>query len=407
MSEPRAVATENQYQLDIAAYPEQMLLRYPFSSPRSDFYPRGDYEDSGSLFQALLRYYLNENRYSDQYLFRHLQLTDRTIEENLRFEYLVVTDREERRFNGATLLFHGLNEKSWSKYLPWAQRLCRLTGRPVILFPIAFHMDRAPADWSAPRKMIPVARERQKLFPDLDSCSFVNAALSHRIQFAPHRFLTSGLHSISDAVALIRSIREGSHPLFTCGASVDLFGYSIGATLAELLLFIDPQNLLSDSRAFLFCGGSVLEKAQPVFRTIIDGEAHRELLSFFGRLFNAPGSFSAHLNSLSANYLAETEWFKSLLFENRMRTQRENRLRETAHRLAAAVMQQDRVFSPETVRSTLQGADGSIPVDVLTCDLPCSYTHENPLPADSDRPGEVDALFSAIMERAADFYRYI
>lgn len=150
MSEPRAVATENQYQLDIAAYPEQMLLRYPFSSPRSDFYPRGDYEDSGGLFQALLRYYLKENRYSDQYLFRHLQLADRTIEENLRFEYLVVTDREERRFNGATLLFHGLNEKSWSKYLPWAQRLCRLTSRPVILFPIAFHMDRAPADWSAP-----------------------------------------------------------------------------------------------------------------------------------------------------------------------------------------------------------------------------------------------------------------
>jgi len=393
--------------LDTAAYPGQTLCRYPFSSGHSEFYPRIDYEDSGSLFQALLRYYLQQNRYSDQYLFRHLQLADRSIEENMNFEYLVIKPHSGPRFNGAVLLFHGLNEKSWKKYIPWAQRLCAIIGRPVILFPIAFHMDRAPADWSAPRKMIPVARERQQLFPDLKSCSFVNAALSHRIQFAPHRFLTSGLHSIFDAVDLIAGIRAGEHPLFSVGASVDLFGYSIGATLAELLLFIDPHQLLSDSRAFLFCGGSVLNEARPVSRTIIDGEAHRELLSFFRNLFKGTGHLGSHLRNLSSGCLHEIEWFKALLFQERMRTQREERLRETSHRIAAVVMEQDTVFSPEAVRTTLQGADGSIPVDILTCDLPFHYTHENPLPLDSDEPEEVEKILDTVMERASGLYQYI
>jgi len=392
---------------DTCLYPEQEMIRLPFISAHSEFYPDIDYEDTGTLFQALLRYYLEQNKFSDQYIFRDLQLADRTIRENMSFEYFIIKNRAVSRSNGAILLLHGLNEKSWRKYIPWAQRLCRITRRPVILFPIAFHMDRAPSDWSTPRKMIPVARERSQLFPHLDGCSFVNAALSHRIQFAPHRFLTSGMHTIFDAADLIGSIRGGSHPLFSPGASVDLFGYSIGATLAELLLFSNPGRLLSDSRAFLFCGGAVLGEVRPVSRTIIDGEAHRELLVFFERMFNGVASLSKHLRDLSARYMHEIEWFKALLFRDRMQVQRETRIREMSNRIAAAVMEKDGVFQPEAVYSTLRGWDGSIPVDIVTYDLPFEYTHENPLPRNTDNQKEVDTVFSAIMEQAGNFYQQV
>jgi len=383
------------------------ILRYFFSSAHPELYPAVDYGDSGTLFQALLRYYVEQNEYSNRYLFDHLQLADRSISENMKFPYYIVKPREEKRYNGAILLLHGLNEKSWRKYIPWSEQLCRMSGRPVILFPIAFHMDRAPAAWSETRKMIPVARERKKLFPDLQSCTFVNAALSHRIQFAPHRFLTSGMHSIFDAADLVASIREGSHPLFSCGATVDIFGYSIGATLAELLLFTDPRNLFSDSRAFLFCGGSVLNAARPVSRTIIDGEAHRELLTFFESLFSGVNSLGNHMRGICSRFLPEIEWFKTVLFQNRMKARREARLLETAHRISAAAMKQDQVFPPEIVRATLQGEDGSIPIDVAAYDLPFEYSHENPLPLDDSTGPAAGKLCGTIMDQAVSFFQYM
>lgn len=385
------------------------LLYFPFSSRHRDLYPETDYAESDSLFRALFRYYLEGSEYSDRYLFGHLETADRCIRENLDFQYPVVMpesyfsggkaaviDKEGKHggipgdgrpaYSGGTILFHGLNEKRWDKYIPWAEHLAEKTRQPVLLFPTAFHMNRAPASWSEPRKMIPVARERAKLFPQLEGGSFVNAALSHRIQFAPHRFLTSGLHSFFDAVDLTRDIKTGKHPFFSSGSSVNLFGYSIGATLAELLLLADPEGLFSDTRAFLFCGGSALGEARPVNRTIIDREAHRELVSFFHRLFENPASLGEHMLSLHARHLREIEWFKSLLFLDRLKNRRENRLREISYRLGGAVMARDQVFSPESVSATLKGGDASIPVDLRIYDPPYEYSHEDPIPRRMEAP---------------------
>lgn len=390
------------------------LHSYPLYSDHTEVYPEEDYNESSSLFKALLRYYLDENEFSDKFLFHHLQWADRTINENKSFSYHMVQPKKEGPFNGVILLFHGLNEKSWDKYLPWATTLSDHTGRPVILFPLAFHMDRAPRSWSNPRSMIPVARERKKLFPDLPSVSFVNAALSHRIQFAPHRFITSGLHSFFDVRDLTRAIRSGNHPSFAEGASVDIFGYSIGASLAELLLLADPEQLFSDSRAFLLCGGSTLDLSTPVSKTIIDGEAYKELFSFFNRLFGDIGALGEHLLSLTGKCIRELEWLKSLLFIDRLKAQREGRLRQIAHRISAAVMKRDQVFSPEAVRTTLTGASGTIPIQIEEYDLPFPYSHETPFPTSWDHSKgvtsaeavevEVDHVFQNIMNTAGRFF---
>ncbi len=399
---------------------------FSFNSAHGDLYPRIDYEESDTLFRALFRYYLEGNEYSDRYLFGHLQTADRTIDENLNFDYPVIRPAGQGRFNGVTILFHGLNEKRWDKYLPWAEKLCEFTGQPVLLYPMAFHMNRAPAAWSEPRKMIPVSRERTRLFPDLEGGSFVNVALSHRIQFAPHRFLTSGLHSFLDARDLIRTIRSGEHPLFSPGASVNLFGYSIGATIVEFLMMADPENLLSDAGGFLFCGGSTLDRATPVNRTIIDREAHRELLSFFHQLVENSPSPNTHLHDLAGTYLRELEWFKSLLFLDRMRSRRERRFEAISHRLRGAVMARDLVFSPDTVSATLRGRDNTVPVDLQVFDPPFRYSHENPIPlrrtsdgqesspkrrahatAEAEAKDKAEEFLDTLMRQAADFFQTI
>ena len=77
-----------------------------------------------------------------------VQLADNNIIENFSFEYPVFTPSGKFRQDKAILLLHGLNERNWDKYLPWAEFLCLHTGKPVILFPIAFHINRALVTWS-------------------------------------------------------------------------------------------------------------------------------------------------------------------------------------------------------------------------------------------------------------------
>jgi hypothetical protein len=102
-------------------------------------------------------------------------------DENTRFPYYIVLPASDPKPRGAIFLLHGLNEKSWDKYLPWAAALCRRTGKGVILFPIAFHMDRVPRSWTDRRILMRLASLRKERYPGITEVSFINAALSSRL----------------------------------------------------------------------------------------------------------------------------------------------------------------------------------------------------------------------------------
>ena len=99
---------------------------------------------------------------------------DDTINENICFEYPIFTPAGRNRYNNdeAILLLHGLNERSWSKYLTWAEYLCNNSGKPVILFPISFHINRAPLSWSNPRTMMNLLNFRREKYDNDRSISF-------------------------------------------------------------------------------------------------------------------------------------------------------------------------------------------------------------------------------------------
>lgn len=88
-------------------------------------------------------------------------------EENYRFKYILIKDTGTARAKDAIFLFHGLNEKSWDKYLPWGLKLHEITGKAIILFPIAYHMNRAPLLWNNPRKMNLVAKKEKRIIHKL------------------------------------------------------------------------------------------------------------------------------------------------------------------------------------------------------------------------------------------------
>jgi len=136
-------------------------------------------------------------------------IPDEAIPENKSFTYYVFAPAGSTKFKKAILLLHGLNERSWDKYLAWAFYLADRTGHPVLLFPIAFHMNRSPRAWGDPRLMQPLQALRGQQFgPDARS-TFANVALSERLSAAPLRFFTSGQQSAADCVNLCRQIYLG------------------------------------------------------------------------------------------------------------------------------------------------------------------------------------------------------
>ncbi|MFW5684457.1 MAG: DUF6051 family protein [Spirochaetota bacterium] len=393
-------------QTDLADMGLPLSIRtFAFSSTR-EIHPAADFSRASSTFRALVSFFLENNPFSRRHFIRELESADRDVTENREFRYSIflpqadaLPPRDSRR---AIVLLHGLNEKSWHKYLPWAARLAERSGRPVILFPIAFHMNRAPEAWSQPREMMGVAKERKRLFPELVANSFANAALSHRIQFAPHRFLTSGLETYFNVVDLVRDIHDGRHPLFERGTSVDLFGYSIGAALSELLLAANRDGLFSQSRAFLFCGGSILDQANPVSKAIIDAEAYRGVVGFLAEFARAPASALPLSDEQITTMSREIEIIRSTIFLDDRRDTREWIMGTVGPRIQALVMERDQVFHPEGMIASWKTADGSSLFEISVADPPFAYSHEQPLPPQAKEDEAVNRFFDEVMSRASE-----
>ena len=117
--------------------------------------------------------------------------SDDLITENIRFDYPIFRPAGFTRASSAILLMHGLNERDWEKYACWAQQLVLLTAKPVILFPIAYHINRAPDTWSNPRQLMSWVRVRNEMYKHPDNLTFANLALSERMTKDPMRFYLS------------------------------------------------------------------------------------------------------------------------------------------------------------------------------------------------------------------------
>ncbi len=388
----------------IPGHREFEILSCPFRSTASFVYPEsGDYGGQGGTFTALLKYYIGNNRYSNDLVFHGLENSDRDIKENICFRFPVFVPAGLKSGKRAIILLHGLNEKHWDKYLPWALKLMEETGSPVIMFPIAFHMNRAPEAWGNPRGMIKVAEERKHFVPEGSETSFLNAALSHRIQFAPHRFFSSGMQTYYDIINLVSEIRTGAYPFLDRNCGFDFFSYSIGASLAEVLVTSSFEGCFDDSRAFLFCGGAVLDTAAPVSKTIIDGAAYVELFRWLGGLFESVSDLSRRFREIFAQGLPEVLNFKSFLFYDRMQSFRESSLRKSAERINGVSLKKDNVFTPDATSKTLNGFSGDIGIKTVSLDFPFDYRHEEPFPADTKIRVDVNEAFEEVFSRAGDF----
>lgn len=333
-----------------------------------------------------------------------VDVTDHEINENNSFKYTIVRKAGQERANGAIILLHGLNEKTWDKYLPWAYKLTQDTGKAVILFPIAFHMDRAPEVWSDRKLMFAVAEEREKRSRDNTQCSYVNAAISSRMDANPQRLFWSGMQTYSDIIRLVDDIKSNKVPEISSNASIDLFGYSIGAFLALILMMGNPKNIFENSRLFCFCGGMTIDRMFPVSRYIMDAHAAVTMQKSFAQFLSSNFATDGRLGHYQDTELhPEESWFKTMVRYNHFQKEREKRFGELATRIKAVVLEKDEVAPPAEALNTLQGGYRNIKVDVDIQDFKHPYTHMVPFPLTQKFKEEINASFEATMKKAAAF----
>lgn len=334
-----------------------------------------------------------------------LDVADVMVMENRDFPYHVFQPNSCQKSGSMILLLHGFNEKNWNKYLPWAARLLEITGKTVVLFPMAFHMDRAPAAWSDARLMRAVSNRRKEEFPEIMHSSLLNAAISTRLHSNPQRFIWSGLQTFEDIRDFVMSCRKGEHPLFEKHATVDIMAYSIGGFLSEVLLLCNPDGLFSETRLFMFCGGPVFNRISPVSKFILDSEANVRLYSFLVEHLESHLKHDAklyeYLNDSSESGVA----FRSMLDYKKMADFREVRFGRLAERISAIALTRDEVIPPYEVKNTLKGRNREIPIQVETMDFPYPYKHEDPFPALAGISSEVDAAFNAVFETVGAFLK--
>jgi hypothetical protein len=327
---------------------------------------------------------------------------DKDVTSNSVFHYYTFENINDTISSGVIFLFHGLNEKKWDKYLPWAYQLSKLTGKTVILFPIAFHMNRAPLAWSNSRLMQKLAIERANKSTNSHS-SFANAALSERLDLNPQRFFWSGFQTYSDFCSLIKIIRCGEVSNISSNATIDLFGYSIGAFFSWLLMMDNPENMLTNSRLFMFCGGATYDKTYPISKFIVDKRASSSVTSFFDELFQNTAQAEKTINYYFEKFVPKKSHFPGIMNYEKFKDLREKRLSQIYEQINVVVLKKDDVFLPHEVMNSLRGETGAIKISVDVIDFDYPYNHITPFPLSGKYNLAVDKSFKSVMETASIF----
>lgn len=233
---------------------------------------------------------------------RHAQVLreeDRCEADNVSFACPLVLPRQPGPFRQVVIILHGLNESEYRKYFPWACTLAS-AGMPVLLFPLAFLVNRRPRRWRDDGETQGHLRLRQALSGN-DVATRYNVILSQRLQDHPERLFLGGQQSYFDLLDIVESIRSGVFTIdsreaetlvprrpFAEATQVDFLGFSIGGYLTLGLLLAERDNdLLVNSRGIIFAAAApwthtdATVNANPLSPFILDRLATERLHAFY------------------------------------------------------------------------------------------------------------------------------
>jgi hypothetical protein len=245
--------------------------------------------------------------------------------------------------------------------------------------------------------------ERSREHSEIQASTFANIALSNRLTEEPMRFFNSGYQTAFDIVKLMVQIRNGDHRIIPGGTRVDLFAYSIGAFLSQILMMGNPENLFTDSKLFMLCGGSVFSNMNGTSKLIMDSMAFKMVYDYYLNDFEdkikARNPFAEFLRTAQIGIA-----FRSMIDFARFRSFRENMLEKIKERIHVITLRKDCVIPAEGIVRTMNPDARKQSDQVEIWDFPFRYTHENPFPVfNNNTSSVVDSWFERLITRAGMF----
>lgn len=275
---------------------------------------------------------------------------DRQVPANTAFTAPLLLPEKGGPFRELVVLFHGLNEGTEAKLLPWAANLAA-RGVPALVFPSSFHLARRPQSFLEARGDAFAAR---RAVEGNARSSPYNAVLSQRMAERPDRFVRGTMQTYRDVVDVARGLREGTHPtlsrFFVRDATVSFLAYSIGGYLAKLAMILNEDELFSDSRCVLFSTGAALADVRPMTILILDVDAQRRLYAFYDTEEGRTGRH-ATFDDVAATPRERTA-LSSMLYAGPALT---NELRRLGSRVVGVANTADTVFPFDAVKKSFDG----------------------------------------------------
>lgn len=348
--------------------------------------------------------FTNDNN-NDIHSLKIFSKTDLEVQENYKFIYPIYRRfHNKSKSNSVVIILHGLNERSWDKYHSWAKYIVTETGIPVILFPIAMHINRSPALWRFPREMNAISKERKKLFSHLTESSFVNAAISTRLTFNPIVFFWSGVRTYFDLTNFLSYLKSGNHPLFEKETKIYFLGYSIGAFITQILYIANPYGWFDDIKSVLFCGGCTFDKMTPSSRYIYDSKTFEVMSDFYLNKFETEILKDRYLSKFFEDFKIEANAFLLMLHFEKNLDERFSVWNRFKKNIFTISLQKDEVIPPYwtqlTMTNELKNPDGKF----LLLDFPFDYSHVTPFPLLGEIQTLVDKAFLQVFDRIIEFY---
>jgi hypothetical protein len=193
----------------------------------------------------------------------------------------------------------------------------------------------------------------------------------------------------------MEQIHDGKHPLFEANTSVDIFAYSIGAFLSQILLMGNPGDYFRNSKLFMFCGGGIFDKMTGQSRSIMDKKSFDSLLQYYQHDF-----IISYEHFREEDEVAEV--FFSMLSGNNLKEKRTDFFRKNQQKIRGISLALDKVIPYQGVVEALGHACASS--RIYLTDFPFEYSHENPFPYFQDAQSEdVNISFQNVFREAAGF----
>ncbi len=327
---------------------------------------------------------------------------DGQIAENRKFKYPLFVPQAGKKYNSVILLLHGLNERSWFKHLAWARYLCESTGKPVLMFPISFHMNRSLPEWTDRNEMVSGIEKRSAQYADIKELSIANFVLSQRLTDVPQRFFLSGYQSALDLTALLKDIKAGNHEIFEKDSSIDVFSYSIGVFLAECLMIANPDNIFDESKFVFFAGGSLFQEMNGISKYIMDNKAFERIYYYYMKEMDE----DIRDNSSMRTVLEDTGMgraFRSMVSYDGFRNFREKTLKKYKSRILAIPLLNDLVIPSKPTVELLSRTSCSAK-NIKMMDFKFPSIHENPFPVNlKEYSSLIDEAFLKVFSMSGRF----